>query len=48
MIKNIRPYKNIKPIFGKKVYVDDAAIIIGNVTLGDDVSVNYLVEVTKD
>ena len=39
MIKNIRPYKNIKPIFGKKVYVDDAAIIIGNVTLGDDVSV---------
>ncbi|MBT7437608.1 MAG: gamma carbonic anhydrase family protein [Cellvibrionales bacterium] len=39
MIKNIRPYKNIKPILGKKVYVDDAAIIIGNVTLGDDVSV---------
>lgn len=35
----IRPYKDKSPNIGKNVYVDDAAIVIGNVSLGDDVSI---------
>ena len=36
---NIRPYKNIYPQLGNNVYVDLAATVIGDVVLGDDVSV---------
>jgi len=35
----IRQFKNVKPRFGKNVYIDDSAIVIGDVTMGDDVSV---------
>ena len=35
----IRPYQNISPSLGKRVYVDDAAVVIGDVVLGDDCSV---------
>jgi carbonic anhydrase/acetyltransferase-like protein (isoleucine patch superfamily) len=35
----IQPYQNHKPQFGKNVRVHDAAVVIGQVTLGDDVSV---------
>ncbi len=35
----IRPYQNISPSLGKRVYVDDAAAVIGDVVLGDDCSV---------
>jgi carbonic anhydrase/acetyltransferase-like protein (isoleucine patch superfamily) len=37
--KNIRTFKGITPKLGEKVYVDPAATVIGDVTLGDDVSV---------
>lgn len=37
--KSIRPYKNILPELGNNVFIDDAAVVIGNVTLADDVSV---------
>lgn len=36
---NIRPYKNIHPQLGARVFVDPSAVVIGRVTLGDDVSV---------
>lgn len=35
----IRTFKNITPILGNNVYIDDSAVVIGDVTLGDDVSV---------
>ena len=35
---NIRPYKNCLPKLGSGVYVDEAAVVIGDVELGDDVS----------
>lgn len=35
----IRSYKQYQPQLGKEVYIDPAAVVIGQVTLGDDVSV---------
>jgi carbonic anhydrase/acetyltransferase-like protein (isoleucine patch superfamily) len=35
---NIRPYRNRLPRLGANVYVDPAAVLIGDVELGDDVS----------
>jgi carbonic anhydrase/acetyltransferase-like protein (isoleucine patch superfamily) len=39
MTDNIRSHRGITPTLGLKVYVDPAATVIGNVTLGEDVSV---------
>lgn len=36
---NIRPFQNKQPIIGNAVYIDQAAVVIGDVSLGDDVSV---------
>ncbi len=36
---NLRPYRGISPQLGERVYVDRAATVIGDVVLGDDVSV---------
>ncbi|HKZ11608.1 MAG TPA: gamma carbonic anhydrase family protein [Rhodanobacteraceae bacterium] len=36
---NVRAYRNIQPKLGANVYVDPAATVIGDVELGDDVSV---------
>ncbi len=36
---NIRPYRNIQPQLGARVFVDPSAVVIGQVTLGDDASV---------
>ncbi|HVR80908.1 MAG TPA: gamma carbonic anhydrase family protein [Luteimonas sp.] len=35
---NIRPYHGTLPTFGDRVYIDPAASVIGDVVLGDDVS----------
>ena len=35
----LRPYRNVLPALGARVYVDPAASVIGDVVLGDDVSV---------
>ena len=35
----LRPYNGVTPRLGRRVYVDPAATVIGDVTLGDDVSV---------
>ena len=36
---NLRPYLDQSPVLGARVYVDRAATVIGNVTLGDDTSI---------
>ncbi|MEP6939409.1 MAG: gamma carbonic anhydrase family protein [Rudaea sp.] len=35
---NLRPYRGQLPCLGQRVYVDPAAVVIGDVALGDDVS----------
>lgn len=36
---SIRPYKNISPTLAEGVYIDESAVVIGNVTIGRDSSV---------
>ncbi|RRN55552.1 gamma carbonic anhydrase family protein [Pseudoxanthomonas sp. SGNA-20] len=36
---NLRPYLERSPVLGQRVYLDPAAVVIGDVELGDDVSV---------
>lgn len=35
----IKSYKDISPVIGQKVFIDDTAVVIGDVTLGEDVSI---------
>ncbi len=35
----IRDFSGVSPIVSASAYVDDAALVVGNVTLGDDVSI---------
>lgn len=35
---SIRPYTGINPVIGQRVYIDESAVVIGKVTLGDDAS----------
>lgn len=36
---SLRTYRSITPTLGARVYIDPAAVVIGKVTLGDDVSI---------
>jgi carbonic anhydrase/acetyltransferase-like protein (isoleucine patch superfamily) len=36
---NIRPYRDILPALGERTYVDPAATVIGDVVVGEDVSI---------
>ena len=36
---SIRQFDDKKPVIGSSVYIDESAVVIGDVTLGDDVSV---------
>ncbi len=45
---NIRPFQNYIPKLGNRVYVDPAAVVIGEVSLADDVSIWPLVVVRGD
>lgn len=38
-MKNLRRYLDKRPVLGQRVYVDPACTVIGDVVLGDDVSV---------
>src|SRR3546814_8548620 len=38
-MNSIRPYRNILPALGARVYIDSDASVIGDEELGDDVSV---------
>ncbi|WP_312241872.1 gamma carbonic anhydrase family protein [Pantoea sp.] len=44
----LRPFKQMTPQLGKQVMVDDASVVIGNVLLGDDVSIWPLVAIRGD
>lgn len=35
----IRPFKDKQPNIGDNVYIDETAVVIGDVTIGDDVSI---------
>lgn len=35
----VRKFNGKQPVIGKSVFIDDSAVVIGDVTLGDDVSV---------
>lgn len=43
-----RSYRGIFPTLGKGVYIDQSAVIIGDITLGDDVSIWPLVAARGD
>jgi len=34
----IRKYKNVTPTFGKRCYIDDTSVLVGDINCGDDVS----------
>lgn len=38
-MSSVRSFKGMQPMLGQKVLVDDSAVVIGDVVLGDDVSV---------
>jgi len=38
-MNRIRPYRSILPTLGARTYIDPAATVIGDVVLGDDVSI---------
>jgi len=44
----IRPFQNIWPRIGERVYIDPSAQVIGDVTIGDDSSVWPLVSIRGD
>lgn len=45
---SIRSYKGIKPTLGSSVYVDDSAVLAGDIVLSDDVSIWPLVAARGD
>ena len=36
---NVRPYQSIFPIIGESVFIDETALVIGDVKIGDDCSI---------
>ncbi len=47
-MSSIRSYKGIKPQLGKRVYVDSASVLVGDIIIGDDSSVWPLVAARGD
>ncbi|MEI6893260.1 MAG: gamma carbonic anhydrase family protein [Colwellia sp.] len=47
-ITNIRSYKGISPTIGSRTFIDDSAILIGDIKIGDDVSIWPLVAARGD
>ncbi|WP_077339608.1 gamma carbonic anhydrase family protein [Pseudocolwellia agarivorans] len=45
---NIRSFKNISPTFGKNTYIDTSAVLIGDISIGDEVSIWPLVAIRGD
>lgn len=48
MVESLRPYKDKWPTLGKKVMVDRSSVIVGDVSLADDVSIWPLVAIRGD
>lgn len=47
-IKNTRPYRGTYPIIGENTYIDNSAILVGDITLANDVSIWPLVAARGD
>jgi len=45
---NLRSYKGVLPIVGKNAYIDNSAVLVGDITLADDVSIWPLVAARGD
>ncbi len=45
---SLRSYRGVHPSLGERVYVDETAVVIGRVSLGDDVSIWPLVVARGD
>jgi carbonic anhydrase/acetyltransferase-like protein (isoleucine patch superfamily) len=45
---NIRPYKGISPSFGSNIYLDDSAVLVGDINIANDVSIWPLVAARGD
>jgi carbonic anhydrase/acetyltransferase-like protein (isoleucine patch superfamily) len=48
MMNKTRPYRGIYPTIGNNVYIDESAVIVGDINLADDVSVWPLVAARGD
>ena len=48
MNNKTRPYQGIYPTLGNNVYIDESSVILGDITLGDDVSIWPLVAARGD
>ena len=46
--KNLRSYQGVYPVLGAKIYIDQSAVILGDITLADDVSIWPLVAARGD
>lgn len=44
----LRPFRKVLPVIGTRVFIDDSAVVIGDVTLGDDVNIWPLVAIRGD
>jgi carbonic anhydrase/acetyltransferase-like protein (isoleucine patch superfamily) len=47
-ITNIRPYKGVFPSFSSDIYIDNSAVLVGDITLSADVSIWPLVAARGD
>lgn len=47
-MSSLRSYKGIQPQVGDRVYIDSSAVLVGDITLGDDASVWPLVAARGD
>ncbi len=48
MNNKTRPYQGVYPTLGENVYIDESSVILGDITLGDDVSIWPLVAARGD
>lgn len=44
----LRSFRKVLPIVGQRVFIDDSSVVIGDVTLGDDVNIWPLVAIRGD
>ncbi|MCL1126995.1 gamma carbonic anhydrase family protein [Shewanella surugensis] len=48
MVKSLRTYKGISPTLNENVYIDEACVLVGDITLDDDASVWPMVAARGD
>jgi len=44
----VRPYQDVQPEIGESVYIDESAVVIGDVTIGDECSIWPLTVIRGD